>query len=97
MPYDETLDITLHSVVVPGDVDCNNKDIEFKVASYDGGVPKLQLTRVCEKGYHSKLGRLTRAEIERVRDKMTELLEMQLDIEEPEENDDDDARSDQQG
>lgn len=80
MPFNEALDNTLHVDCVSGDESVGNRNIEFKVASYDGGVPKLQLTRVGFDGIHSKLGRMTKVEIERVRDKLTEILSIEIKI-----------------
>ena len=78
MPFDESLDKVLLIDKVPGDQEANNRDIEFKVASYNGGVPKLRITRVGHDGLHAKLGGMTKVEIERVRDKMTEVLNVKI-------------------
>jgi hypothetical protein len=73
--FDESLDEVLHVDQVPGD---RGKNIEFKVAAYNGGPPKLRLTRIGYDGIHAKLGGMTRVEIGRVRDKMTEILDMEI-------------------
>ena len=80
MPFDESLDKVLLIDKVPADQEAHNRDIEFKMASYNGGVPKLRLTRVGYDGLHAKLGGMTRVEIERVRDKMTELLDKMTEL-----------------
>ena len=78
MAFDETLDKTLHVDRVQGDEDLHSNDIELRVASYNNGPPKLQLTRISPDGRYGKLGRMSKVEIERVRDKMTELLNMEI-------------------
>ncbi len=80
MAFDKSLDVTILVETIQGD---RAPNIEFKVASYKGGEPKLQLTRIRSDGAHQKLGRLTQDEIKRVRDKLTELLEMHVEDEKP--------------
>jgi len=77
MPYDDKLDEVIQVETVPSDRLA--EVIELKVSSYDGGLPKCQITRVLTGiDKHVKLGRLSKAEMVRVRDCMTKLLEMQV-------------------
>jgi len=79
MAYDPELDETIFEDHVESDHPSGQQWIEFKVCRYNAGDPKLQLTRASGNGMHAKLGRMTKGEIERIRDKMTELLAMDLD------------------
>ena len=99
MAFDPELDEMIFLDSVESDHPSGQQYIEFKVCRYNGGEPKLQLTRGEQKGngrtYHKKLGRLTQGEIERVRDKLTELLNIDLDeIETPRTKDEADLRAD---
>jgi len=83
MAYEAEKDEVIFLDSVESDHPSGQQYIEFKVCRYNGAEPKLQLTRGEDKGngktYHKKLGRLTRGEIERLRDKLTELLDIDLD------------------
>lgn len=74
MKFDPTKDKRFDCRVV--DADREGQQLEVKRVSYDGGPEKIQISR-CETAdvpKFLKLGRLTLAEAERVRDAITEVL-----------------------
>ena len=77
MVFDPEKDETIREVVV--DADRDDQKIEVKLVSYDEGPEKIQISRYYAPGdaerKYQKLGRMSVAEAERVRDAITELIE----------------------